>query len=156
LDSAAYGSHVPAAVQHPFGHEVASQMQVPVTVAHSCPVAQALQTAPPAPHEPFVSVPSGSHVVPLQQPVQEAPPQVQSPSEQASPGAHAEHAAPPVPHSEPPCETYGTHTLPLQQPSGHDVASHTHCPFVLLHSWVGRHAAHVAPAAPHEPFDSPA
>jgi hypothetical protein len=102
LDSAAYGSHVPALVQQPLGHEVASQTQVPVSVLHSCPVAQALQTAPPAPHDPLFSLPSGSQVTPLQQPVQEVPPQVQSPAAHSSPGAHAEHAAPPAPHSDPP------------------------------------------------------
>jgi hypothetical protein len=42
----------------------------------------------------------------------------------------------------------------LQQPLGHEVASQTHCPVVLLHSWPDGHAAHVAPLAPHEVFDS--
>jgi hypothetical protein len=39
---------------------------------------------------------------------------------------------------------------------GHEVASQTHCPFVLLHSWPVPHAAHAAPPVPHEPVDSEA
>jgi hypothetical protein len=46
--------------------------------------------------------------------------------------------------------------LPLQQPVGHDVASHTHWPAVLLHSWPELQAPHVAPPVPHELFDSDA
>ena len=44
--------------------------------------------------------------------------------------------------------------LPLQQPFGQDVASQTHWPLFLLHSWVAAHGAHVAPDAPQEPLDS--
>ena len=44
--------------------------------------------------------------------------------------------------------------LPLQQPPGHEVASQTHCPVVLLHSWPVAHAAQLAPPAPHDEFDS--
>ncbi len=46
--------------------------------------------------------------------------------------------------------------LPLQHPLGHEVASHTHWPVLLLHSWLAAHPAHVAPAAPHDVFDSAA
>jgi len=46
--------------------------------------------------------------------------------------------------------------LPLQQPFGHDVASHTQVPLVLLHSSPDVHAAQATPAAPHEPVDSEA
>ena len=46
--------------------------------------------------------------------------------------------------------------LPLQHPLGHDAASHTHCPVLLLHSWFMPHPAHVAPAEPHDVFDSDA
>ena len=42
----------------------------------------------------------------------------------------------------------------LQQPFGHEVASQTHCPVVLLHSCPEAHAAHAPPAAPHEEADS--
>jgi hypothetical protein len=45
--------------------------------------------------------------------------------------------------------------LPPQQPLGHDVASQTHCPVLVLHSWPAEHAAHAAPPDPHEAFDSP-
>lgn len=43
--------------------------------------------------------------------------------------------------------------LPLQQPLGHEAASHTHCP-LPLHAWPAAHAAHAAPALPHEELDS--
>jgi hypothetical protein len=60
-------------------------------------------------------------------------------------------AAPAAPHSPADCAEYGTHVLPLQQPFGQDVASQTHCPVVVLHSWPVAHAAQLAPAAPHDP-----
>jgi hypothetical protein len=44
--------------------------------------------------------------------------------------------------------------LPLQQPLGHDVASHTHWPLLLLHSWPEPQAPQAAPAVPQEPLDS--
>lgn len=44
---------------------------------------------------------------------------------------------------------------PLQQPPAQEVESHTHCP-LPLHSRPDTHAAHAAPAAPHEEFDSDA
>lgn len=43
----------------------------------------------------------------------------------------------------------------VQQPLGQDVASQTHCPLAVLHSWPTAHALQVAPLAPQEPFDSP-
>jgi hypothetical protein len=43
---------------------------------------------------------------------------------------------------------------PLQQPSAQEVASHWHCPVVVLHSWPVGHAAHAAPAEPHDALDS--
>jgi hypothetical protein len=46
--------------------------------------------------------------------------------------------------------------LPLQQPFGHDVASQTHCPLPLLHSWPDAHVEHVTPEAPHDVLDSEA
>lgn len=134
FDSDAYGSHVPFAVQHPFGQDVASQTHAPVVVLHSWPVAHALQAEPPAPHDPLDSPESGSQVLPLQQPVHERPPQVQTPSPHASPDAHAEQAAPPVPHADPVCAAKGRQMLPWQQPLGHDVESQTHPPVTLLHS----------------------
>jgi hypothetical protein len=45
--------------------------------------------------------------------------------------------------------------LPLQHPSGHDAASQMHAP-VPLQVWPVAHAAHDAPAEPHEVFDSDA
>jgi hypothetical protein len=45
---------------------------------------------------------------------------------------------------------------PLQQPFGHEAASQTHCPVALLHSWPDPHDPQLAPAVPHEPFDSEA
>ena len=46
--------------------------------------------------------------------------------------------------------------LPLQQPFGQDVASQTHWPLFLLHSWVAAQGAQVAPDTPQEPLDSDA
>jgi hypothetical protein len=44
--------------------------------------------------------------------------------------------------------------VPLQQPLGHELASQTHWPVLVLHSSLAPHATHVAPPAPHEAFDS--
>ncbi len=141
-------------LQQPFGHEVASQTHWPVLVLHSWPVAHAAHAAPPAPHEVFDSLESGSHVVPpLQQPAHEPPPHEHVPFEHESPVPHALHAAPPVPHEELDWEEYGTQVVPLQQPLGHEVASQTHCPLVLLHSWPVAHEPQLAPPVPHEALD---
>ncbi len=116
---------------------------------HSWPEAHALQTAPAAPHDEFVSIESGSHVPALQQPVQSEPPQVQAPLMHCSPLAHMLQAAPPMPHSIPVCELYGTQVLPLQQPLGHEVALQMHCPVPVSHASPEGHAAQLAPPAPH-------
>jgi hypothetical protein len=154
FDSDPYASHAPAAVQQPAGQEAASQTHCPVALLHSWPATQALHVAPPAPHEPFDSFPSASHDDPLQQPPHDEPPHEQTPLEQVSPLPHALHAAPAVPHSPAVSDAQGTQVLPLQHPCGHEVASHTHAPVALLHSWPATHAAHVAPPVPHDPFDS--
>ena len=96
-------------------------------------MAHPAHAAPPVPHEVFDSEAYGSHDVPLQQPAHEPPPQLQTPLEQESPLPHEPHAAPPVPHCPCDCEAYSTHVLPLQQPLGHEAASQTHCPVLLLH-----------------------
>ena len=100
FDSDAYGSHVPAdpPLQHPFGHEVASQTHWPALVLHSSPAEQALHVAPAEPHEAVDSPAKGSHVEPLQHPEQEAPPHVHTPLMHACPDPHPPHAAPPAPH----------------------------------------------------------
>jgi hypothetical protein len=59
-----------------------------------------------------------------------------------------------VPHDVSDSEVYGSHAPPLQQPPGHDAASHTHCPVLLLHSRPAPQGLHVAPAAPHDKLDS--
>ena len=38
---------------------------------------------------------------------------------------------------------------------GHDVASHAHCPVVVLHSCPVAHTLHATPPAPQDPFVSP-
>lgn len=53
-------------------------------------------------------------------------------------------------------EAHATQVVPLQQPSGHEVASQTHCPCVLLHSLLAGHSSQVAPPAPQEVFVSAA
>jgi hypothetical protein len=44
--------------------------------------------------------------------------------------------------------------LPSQQPCGHELASHTHCPLVVLQSRFAPQGWHVAPEAPHSAGDS--
>jgi hypothetical protein len=102
FDSDAYGSHVPLLppLQHPFGHDVPSQTHCPLPVLHSRPDEHALQVAPAEPHDELVSLPSGTHIEPLQQPEHDPPPHVHVPLEQACPLPHGLQAAPPVPHSE--------------------------------------------------------
>ena len=53
VDSPTHGSHVPVGppLQHPWGHDVASQTQVPLVLSHSVPVEQAAHATPPVPHE---------------------------------------------------------------------------------------------------------
>jgi hypothetical protein len=69
--------------------------------------------------------------------------------------AHGAQFAPAVPQDVGDWDPYASHTLPLQQPLGHEVASQTHCPVALLHSWPDGHAEHVAPLEPQEVLDSP-
>jgi hypothetical protein len=154
LDSDAHGTQV-LPRQQPLGHDVASQTHCPLPL-QSWPDAHVRQAAPAAPHEALLSLASGSHVAPLQHPVQDAPPHVQAPLVQACPDPQGLHAAPPVPHWLPDCDGYGTHVSPLQHPVGHELASQTHRPVLVLHSWPAAHAAQVPPAAPHETLDSEA
>ena len=44
----------------------------------------------------------------------------------------------------------------MQQPLAHEVASQTHCPVALLHSWPVAQDPQAAPLVPHEPLDSEA
>jgi eukaryotic-like serine/threonine-protein kinase len=55
-------------LQHPVGHEVASQTHLPVIVSHSCPMPHAPHAAPPEPHDVFDSEANISQTSPLQQP----------------------------------------------------------------------------------------
>jgi hypothetical protein len=97
FDSDAYGTHV-LPLQQPFGQDVASHTQRPALVLHSWPEVHVVQLAPPTPHMAFVSLESGSHVDPLQQPAQDDPPHEHTPEVHAWPEPHAPHAAPPAPH----------------------------------------------------------
>ncbi len=158
FDSAVYASHVPVVppLQQPFGHVLASHEQVPLVVSHS-PLVHDTHAAPPVPHIVADSEVYATHVLPLQQPFgHEVALHTHCPLVvlHICPVPHAAHAAPPVPHDALVSEAYGSHVEPLQQPFGHEVASHTHCPVFVLHSWPVLQAAHVAPAAPHEVFDS--
>jgi hypothetical protein len=69
----------------------------------------------------------------------------------ASGGADGQtaHTAPPVPHWLVVWEPYSTHVLPLQHPLGQELASHSHCPVVVLQYCPGTHALQVAPPEPH-------
>jgi hypothetical protein len=104
LDSDAYASHVPLAVQQPLGHDVASHTHCPAVVLHSWPAAQPPHAAPPLPHDVLVSLESASQVEPLQQPAHAEPPQLHAPPEHDCPEAHALQAAPLVPQSEATCD----------------------------------------------------
>jgi hypothetical protein len=106
FDSDAYASHVPLLppLQQPFGHDVPSQTHCPLPVLHSRPDPHDLHDAPPEPHDEFTSLPSGTHVAPLQQPAHDPPPQLQVPLVHACPLPHSLQAAPPVPHTEVDCE----------------------------------------------------
>jgi hypothetical protein len=154
FDSDAYASHV-VPLQQPIGHEVGSQTHCPPE--HSWPAAHTPHVAPPLPHSVFDSLMMPWQAPPeVQQPVQVPPPHVHAPLVQASPAPHALHCAPAVPHWPDDCAAYRTHVPPLQQPVGHEVASQTHCPVALLHSWPVAHDPQVAPSVPHEPVDSEA
>jgi hypothetical protein len=148
-DSCAKGWHLPAAVQQPFGHDVASHTQLPVP-SHSRPAAHALHATPAAPQDELVSADGCSHVPPaVQHPAHALPPQVHAPSEHDSVPPQAAHATPPVPHALLVCEVKGTHApVALQHPLGHEVGLHAHCPVAVSQAAPAGHAAQLAPAAP--------
>lgn len=105
-----------------------------------------------SPHAPQLFVVSSAVQVPLHN----VSLQVHAPLLQSGLGCEqGEQFAPPVPHDVLDCPEYGTHTSPLQHPLGQEVASQTHCPVAVLHSWPVGHAAHVAPFDPQDWFDSP-
>jgi hypothetical protein len=152
-DSAEKASHVPVEVQHPLGHEVASQTHFPVLTLHTWPDGHPAHVAPLAPQDALDSPESCSHEpVPVQQPGHEPPPQVHAPFEQESPAPQAVHDAPPVPHSDPCCAAYRTQALPLQHPPEHELGVHTHCPPALQVS-PAAHPPQLAPDVPHEVAD---
>lgn len=127
VDSMPAARHVPPAVQQPLGHELGLHTHCPLPVSQVWPAAHAAHCVPPAPHEPVVSLASGSHIPPaVQQPLHELPPQVHMPMEHVPPAAHGAHMAPAVPHARPDCDPYATHWPPaVQQPIGHELWSHT-------------------------------
>jgi hypothetical protein len=66
------------------------------------------------------------------------------------------HAAPPVPQFVVDCDVFGRHApVAVQQPFGHEVASQTHWPALVLHSVPSAQGTHPVPREPHEAFDSP-
>jgi hypothetical protein len=92
-------------LQQPLGQDAALHTHAPVAVSHAWPVGHAAHVAPPAPHEVFDSLASGSHTDPLpQQPAQVPPPQEHWPLAQLSPLPHGLHVLPPVPHWLEDCE----------------------------------------------------
>jgi hypothetical protein len=155
FDSDPYGSHV-LPLQQPFGQDDALHTHWPVLVLHCWPEAHPVQLAPPTPHMELLSLESGSHVDPLQQPAQDDPPHVHTPEVHAWPEAHAPQAPPAVPQSDADCEEYATHTLPLQQPFGQEAALQPQVPLVVLQNWPAAQAPHVAPPVPQELLDSEA
>ncbi len=76
-------------------------------------------------------------MLPLQQPLgQELTLQTHWPAElHVCPLEHVPQAAPPVPHELLVCEAYASQVPPeVQQPLGHELASQTHLPVLVLHS----------------------
>ena len=137
------GPWVPG-VQHPLGHDAASQTHAPPT--HSCPATQgepvphwqtpiaehpsvflASQTthaSPPNPHAPCDRL---LHVGPEQQPVAQVAAQpVHAPAAQLSPEGQLSHMLPPLPHA--PAVLPAWHALPKQQPVPHETPSHVQWP----------------------------
>jgi hypothetical protein len=104
----------------------------------------------------FDSLPIGSHVVPLQQPLHAPPPHVHAPLEHDWPPPQGPQALPLVPHVELFWMAIGTHVFPEQQPPEHDDGVHLHVPLVVSQAWPVPQGAHVAPPMPHEVDDSPA
>jgi hypothetical protein len=134
--------HTPLA-QQPFGHEVPSQTQAPVTqrwpLAHGffvphlhAPPLQVSAVMPQFMHAPPVvpqALDDGVVQAPvlLQQPVgHEVPSQVQALFAHREPVAQATQVAPAVPQAV--LAVPATHWLFWQQPVAHDVALHTHAP----------------------------
>jgi hypothetical protein len=150
-------------LQHPLGHDEELQppasggVQVPL-VHESLPGHDA-QALPPVPHWPAVSLPSGTQVVPAQQPLQFPPlheppsPEVQAPVTQTWLAPQETHAAPEVPHSPVPWLAYRTQLVPLQQPAAQLPALQppslavAHTP--PLHVVAPVQVWHVAPFLPH-------
>jgi hypothetical protein len=153
LDSAAYGSHVPAAVQQPIGHEVALHTHCPDVVSHVCPDEQPTHATPLLPQDEIDSFASLSQLEPVQQPPHPMKAHEHVPLLQLSCVAHAPHTAPPVPHSEFDWAEVDTHVVPSQHPLGHEDPLQTHAP-APLHVWPFAHAAQLAPPVPQEPADS--
>jgi hypothetical protein len=105
------GWHTPSASQQPLAHEVASQTQEPALQRRPAP--QAMQSAPPVPHEALLCEAAGTHTLPAQQPSgHEVALQTQEPLSHAWPAAHAPQAAPPAPHTVGLWPEAGTQVLP--------------------------------------------
>jgi hypothetical protein len=149
------GSHVPVGppLQQPFGHEVASQTQVPAVRLHSSPAPHEAQVAPFVPQDVFDSEPHASHVpAAVQQPFgHDAALQAQLPDAlHAVPAGHAWQAAPALPQDKLDSLAYASHDPLLQQPA-QALPPHEQVP--LVHVEVAPHAAHRTPPVPHEEFD---
>jgi hypothetical protein len=125
--------------------------------------AQVPHSEPPAPQELADCVEYGTHVPPtvaVQHPLgHDVASHTHVPLllSHSCPLAQPPHVAPPVPH-EPLLWVLHSSQVPVapptQQPPAHELASHVHCPVVLLHSRLVPHAWHATPPAPHEVFDS--
>ena len=149
--SEAYGTHV-LPLQQPLGHDVELHSQTPPLppLTHSWPEAHAAHWAPLAPQELFVSLPTGSHVFPLQQPsAQEFASQTHCPVVvlHSWPDGHPAQVAPLLPQElVDSAESASQLPVPVQQPA-HDPPPHVHAP--LLHESPDPHALHAAPPVPH-------
>jgi hypothetical protein len=124
-------------LQQPFGHVDTSHEQVPVVLSHR-PFVQAAHAAPPAPHCDEDSDEYATHAPPLQQPFgHDVASQTHRPVAllHSWPDPHAPHVAPAAPQEPFDSAEYASHVpLDVQQPIGHEVASQTHWPLLVLHS----------------------
>ena len=145
VDCADCATQRPCESQHPFGHDVGLQTQVPAA-PHACPLAHAAHALPAAPQV-VADCAANATQVPFawqQPPGQDAGVQAHLPvASQVCPPAQAAQATPWLPHA---WLVAGTHSPPALQQPVQLVRSQAHAPAVQTCD--GAHAVHAAPAVP--------
>jgi hypothetical protein len=139
--------HWPLLSQQPFGHEAASQTQLPWPL-HSWWAPQGAQVPPLAPQAVVEAVTQAPFE---QQPLQLAPPQLQAPLLHVWPEPQVPQALPPEPQAAVDCPDEATQLPPeSQHPFGHDAVVQVQTP-ALPQAWPLAQERHEAPAAPQVP-----